>query len=1170
MSKYTLKFTAKKGDSGDKTDFSVSSVQLTDKDSHLNVPNPAPSGLENITFQLTGLKYDKRNYSPCRVDAVVSVAGCPSSAGIDDIVGIFAGKTVELSSQVQLKHLQRDPVTVGSDYFVYQVKPVLQFENASADSVPCTVNLVIYSRDFLLTIDRFSRSYLSQKLSSDILASSLKCGEGGGVLGNCRVEFESDVKRLQFTSLDDKELIQPYHVQYNEDFYSFVARIAARHGEFLFFEDGRLNLGLPHDKDVISLESLTAADNSNIPLVLSMEKDTLGDSPLEVESYYSNYLYREENMFDTIYATADVIKDQNAVAGKPVKPDSKKLYFNEDAFDEYFDVFGTNSDTAPDGMIMEQSGGFWLMMILTRLAPMISSAAHDTKFSRVEILARMLAEIGLEETSMHFRVKETNDLYIDDRVKIPVRYEDEQYGGNDKDKLCQFGTYTGAKPEGDSGNGGNESPQQYNFMKTFYTSIREAELGVSRKVIKMKLRPGCVTLNVGDTVSFSGKKYVIVKVSAEYAFKPANDILSIDAIELADSGTPVCPPYDKCSEHSKAAPQTAVVTDHMDPRYLNRVRIRYPWQPESDMASPWVRTSTPFASPNGAACSFVMKAGSQVMVDYIDGNIDRPYIVGSMFTTENNPTCHSTFYSDREIRAESGARLKLGMGNLATHVKNFIPFAGAATPFISPYLGKWMVQLANWMPVMGKAAGTATLTDAFGMFTISGDTSARQVTIDSAIGKVSISALTGITISAPLGDVTIAGHNIKLRAANNISIESGLNIKDELDVIERQKRHKRLDHTDSTVDSLAKDAGDILARTVADLMLGAVDMSLFRTIYNAVSAPKEGTLRIKSHRFVNIEAGDGRAMDRAGGFAPKNLDAKQQVARVDKFAHAAEESFKKRIIAVREAYWDYMLLRNDVNVGLRKTGEEIIEKTLGVAGARFSDDELYSAIRIVSFSHIDDIDKRELVTHNLEVACDDLKKYLDNPKSTSGTFKDGLDSFTDEQVADLTVGVRLVTEHHLKTNNETDAKLVHRLCALPDDASLDSAFSNFRKAVFRYSLLKCVGTDGFCLKWSEGYNVGRITIDRNGVEPWVDPIRNIRISFDDTSYRGHYVIRENFKNPYAISTAAVDSVWNPLQKGRVLISETPGTTLGITPNHNEWEAMDNLDVEFVRRYLAQK
>lgn len=1172
MSKYTLKFTGKKGESGDKTDFSVSSLQSIDQDAHQNVPNPAPSALSGITFQLVEMRCEKGNYAPCRIDAVISVSNCPLEAEMDDIADLFAEKTVEITTLNIIQNLQTDTITLGSDYFVQKVNPVFQYDKAKGDTVPCTVNLVIYSRDYLLTVDRFSRSYLSQKLSSDILASMLKYGDKStaGLLGNCMVDFESDIDRLQFTSLDDKELIQPYHVQYNEDFYSFIARIAARHGEFLFFEDGKLNLGLPHGKKAVSLDKRTATDNSTVPIVLSVERETVGDNPLEVESYYSNYLYREEDMFDTIYATGDVIKDQNEVAGKPIKVDQKKLYFNEDAYDEYFDVVGTTEKTAPDGMIMEQSGGFWFLLLLKKIIPLFPSTNHDTKFSRFELLAEIAKEIAFEETSMAARVKETNDLFLQQRVNVPVAHKDDQYGGSDNDKLCQFGSYTKPRPEGTEE---PDSLQQYNFMKAFYASVREKELNVAKKVIKMKLRPGCAVLNVGDTVSFNKKKYVIVKVSAEYAFKPASDSVCIDVIEVTDTASPVCPPYDKCSEHGKAVPQVAVVSNHKDPRYLNRVRIKYPWQPDSDLASPWVRTATPLASPNGAACSFVMRAGSEVMVDYVDGNIDRPFIVGSMFTTRNNPTCLPISYGEREIRAESGARLALGMGNIATHVNNFVPFMSAVTPFISPLMGAGMAQLANALPMMGKLAGNATLTDAYGMFTISGDTASRSVTIDSAIGKVTVSALTGISISAPFGDVTIEAHNIKMRAANNITIESGLNIKDELDLIARQQRHARLEKDPDTGDEsgtaglIAKGVGDIVTRTLADLMLGAIDMSLFRIIYNAVSAPKEGTLKVKSHRFVNIEAGDGRAMDSAGGFTPKGLDAKHQVSLVDDFAEAARVSLRKRIDSLRDWYGTYSGYQQNANHGLLKTVDEIF--TQYISGHSFSYDELYSRDKLLSRCVDHEQDISELIAENTIKACKYFKKYMDDFKKASGTLKGTLKPFPSAMPAKLVKSMRDVFDAIIREDGETTPDLALRLTAM-SDTDLKALLEDFRNAVFRHSMLKCIGTDGFCIKWKKNYDPGHITIAREGVTPWIDPIQNIRVEFEDTSYQGHKVIRENFKNPFGISANAVNSVWHPLQKGRVLISEDPGSTLGLTANHNEWQAMDNLSVDFVRRFLAQR
>ena len=54
----------------------------------------------------------------------------------------------------------------------------------------------------------------------------------------------------------------------------------------------------------------------------------------------------------------------------------------------------------------------------------------------------------------------------------------------------------------------------------------------------------------------------------------------------------------------------------------------------------------------------------------------------------------------------------------------------------------------------------------------------RSIEIKSPFGTVEIDAFSGITISAPNGDVTIRGKNINLEAGNKVNIRSGMNIDD--------------------------------------------------------------------------------------------------------------------------------------------------------------------------------------------------------------------------------------------------------------------------------------------------------------------------------------------------------------------------------------------------------
>ena len=77
---------------------------------------------------------------------------------------------------------------------------------------------------------------------------------------------------------------------------------------------------------------------------------------------------------------------------------------------------------------------------------------------------------------------------------------------------------------------------------------------------------------------------------------------------------------------------------------------------------------------------------------------------------------------------------------------------------------------------MQKATGGIEFTDEYGLYSISMSSNKRTISIDSPLGSVSINAFTGITISAPNGNVRIEGKNIDIVAGNNLSISSGNNI----------------------------------------------------------------------------------------------------------------------------------------------------------------------------------------------------------------------------------------------------------------------------------------------------------------------------------------------------------------------------------------------------------
>jgi type VI secretion system secreted protein VgrG len=77
-------------------------------------------------------------------------------------------------------------------------------------------------------------------------------------------------------------------------------------------------------------------------------------------------------------------------------------------------------------------------------------------------------------------------------------------------------------------------------------------------------------------------------------------------------------------------PQTAMVTDGPDD--LGRVKVNFPWLP--DEASCWTRVAQNWAY-NQMGSQFLPRMDSEVVVDFVDGDPDRPLIVGMVYNGKN-------------------------------------------------------------------------------------------------------------------------------------------------------------------------------------------------------------------------------------------------------------------------------------------------------------------------------------------------------------------------------------------------------------------------------------------------------------------------------------------------------------------------------------------------------
>lgn len=356
-----------------------------------------------------------------------------------------------------------------------------------------------------------------------------------------------------------------------------------------------------------------------------------------------------------------------------------------------------------------------------------------------------------------------------------------------------------------------------------------------------------------------------------------------------DTITIICPPLCDFPSICSSAPQLAVVGDSSDPKGLGRVRIRYPWQTKDADMSPWIRLATPFAT-QGGGIFFKPVVGDEVLVDYDGGNIERPYVVGSLYTGKS--------------QVPDGTRVISSANGHSIVMED----PEGAEDFIGNLWEGWEI-LQEGIPAMkdilpkGKGlAGSLELKDRYGLYSIKMSSSDREVSITSSFGEVKIDAFSGISLSAPNGRIVLNARDIEITAANNISITSGEDLPDVLTQMELEDESERLKKQMSKKERIIaffkevydkipgfSEMATLLASSIYEKLLRGgtietigttvannlinkvVDLELLRTFMEILLPPRAGTMSLKSWRFMRLEAGRGQARIPNCGYTPYGL-----------------------------------------------------------------------------------------------------------------------------------------------------------------------------------------------------------------------------------------------------------------------------------------------------------
>lgn len=853
-------------------------------------------GNSTWTYTLQSLSYSKAIYKPGELIFKLQITGC---SGVNAIYSTFKGKKIELTAQADNKSS-----SIAKDYYIFGI----QIEKKGNVYY---ATFQAYDPFKFLTLDTYCKAYTGKKFIQDIFLNKElwpnnitdKNLKGISIEDidatqkkikelNEQIEKETDtekkkelekqrneeeenlvVKKGQFIIIpkakyltykmgsETKEFIQPYLVQYNESFFDFLVRISNRCGEFLYYEDGYFNIGwkkkTKKDKDDKEQDDITPI-TEYVSVNFSDETATAWKENYIVSSHHNYPLINKDNRIKR-YPTLLPLDEEK------LQTEYGKGYNVEEKGGGKIDITGTDQSGTPI-TIKDKSRSDYEVNVadlqcqdsyLASDENLVSLPPKDkyTKWEdfalwpgcyHINILTDIVNSANIAEaiTNVTFSTFATSASSLALAADANNNYETE-YFNNEND------IYKKERKNGDHIHPFSTSEENKNttlssyvtFSLEFYETVRKGIETNERSRIQIALGDHFYPLTLGSLIELDGEKYIVVQMNG--CANSGTETLDIEVIPYKENEF-VFPPAAPVGPIREAKAQRAFITHNTDPLKMNRVRVRYPWQGQTEDPTPWIRIALPMAS-DGSGFNFLPQIGDEAIINYENGNIEKPYVEGMLYTRaaeEDESTVPYAFKRDkaRVISSVNGHSIIFSDPPASTNVFNgLIPLWKTINSF-------YPTVLKGKLPDYNKKAmGGIEFTDEHGLYSISMSSDKRAISIDSPLGKVDINAFTGITISAPNGNVRIEGKNIDIVAGNNLSISSGNNIASHFWHMKDKKWKEGWKDFGKTMFT------DVLSKTEV------IDMNLIRTVIETILRPCGGTLLIKSNRYLCFEAGKGEA-----------------------------------------------------------------------------------------------------------------------------------------------------------------------------------------------------------------------------------------------------------------------------------------------------------------------
>ncbi|MBR5723902.1 MAG: hypothetical protein IKX62_00830 [Bacteroidales bacterium] len=844
-----------------------------------------------LDVSLYGVSFQRQVYQPGHIEAEILMSTEektePSAPDVDALMDFFLNKSVSLSV---------NQTVVAKNYYVHEISP--QYEKGRrAEFVKIRggkretyyykydiyVKLDIFSPDKKMTLNKYSQAHLGRRLVADIVKNSLY--HFGSIEMETRVLHNLSYEVTIFKKTRRYELVQPYLVQYNETFYDFLSRVANRCGEVFYFEDGKLCFGLP------DTEKKTSITNASRVIF-----QRYSSKPITVKDYARDAVKQER----TVDGSTTYALEKNKILTDPVKKGTDD--YPDDAFPRYeVGEFPYNSEISPEDQYM--------ILYKNKFArdDLNSLWVGDKIGKTLEVVAMILESTSLLEVMTNFATSS-----IHSAIQAHTKTGETNKKGNDSIGDADYKVlFTNA----------SEFKDHWVTLK-YHQDIRSREEEQMRKTVCVDMGQDYADVKLGDRISLpndSKHTYVVVRIEMTSGVKwnrsyeelsgnnkmeeegQTQRIYAIPMYEKEEGGTTTSvfyPPLLPGQPFRQSGPQPAFIYESGDWKNQGRVRVRFPWQPKYDAdakqtalnnaqkelekyatfdtsgkpvkkkeakqadydaalteynrcktelavaneaaredATPWIRMSTPMAT-SGGGMYFKPEKGDEVMVDFENGNIEHPYVVGTLYS--KNVTVPD---GSRIIQSKNGHTIKMSDPNDGS-----LLLAGMYPGL--KLLKNYGVEMHFMDDKVNEVLGGIEMSDKYGFYKIKMSSHDRCVSIASPFGDVKMSAFSGIKINAPNGDIKIVGKNVDITAYNKLKVTSGKNIDLGLD-------QYRLGYLAPFTkgDKVGEAAGSIISSFYADFF----DLSFIRSILEVFIRPVDGTLSIKSNRYLMMEAGKGKA-----------------------------------------------------------------------------------------------------------------------------------------------------------------------------------------------------------------------------------------------------------------------------------------------------------------------